>query len=89
MFIIFTLNFTAINEIILHQSKNNIEKMWQAAHKLKGSCLNLGAQKLANLCNEIENKGKSGDITHIKKLTSRLQSVYSETEIALKNFLKG
>ena len=54
--------------------------MWQAAHKLKGSSLNLGAKHLAALCKEIELKGKSGILNGVESLTSQLNGVFEQTK---------
>lgn len=69
-----------INEINEHQQVGDVTKMWQAAHKLKGSSLNLGAKHLAELCKEIELKGKSGVLNGVKSLTSQLNDVFEQTK---------
>ena len=72
-----------ISEINDHQKSGDITKMWQAAHKLKGSSLNLGAKQLADLCKEIELKGKSGILNGVESLTSQLNGVFELTKIEL------
>ena len=39
-----------------------------AAHSLKGSCSNLGASGLRDLCQQIENHGRSGSLDEVFKL---------------------
>jgi CheY-like chemotaxis protein len=46
-----------------------------AAHSLKGSCSNLGASRLRDLCQQIENHGRSGSLGEVFKL---LESVDQE-----------
>jgi two-component system, sensor histidine kinase and response regulator len=73
--------------IFLESAPHDIEKMrialWAkdadglagAAHSLKGSCSNLGASRLRELCQQIENHGRSGSLEEISKL---LESVDQE-----------
>jgi histidine phosphotransfer protein HptB len=46
-----------------------------AAHSLKGSCSNLGASSLRDLCQQIEKHGRSGTLDEVFKL---LESVDQE-----------
>lgn len=77
-----------IEEILVNERSGDIEKMWQAAHKLKGSSLNIGAKLLASVCKQIEIKGKESELKDIGKLTSQLKNIYSETEAELKLLMK-
>ena len=38
------------------------EKLYNAAHKFKGSCTNLGAVSMVTLCQRLETLGRAGDI---------------------------
>jgi two-component system, sensor histidine kinase and response regulator len=51
------------------------EELASAAHSLRGSCSNLGASRLRDLCQQIENHGRSGSLDEVCKL---LQSVDQE-----------
>jgi two-component system, sensor histidine kinase and response regulator len=51
------------------------DKLAGAAHSLKGSCSNLGASRLRDLCQQIENHGRSGYLDEVFKL---LRSVDQE-----------
>jgi PAS domain S-box-containing protein len=77
-----------IDDILESEKNGDIEKMWQAAHKLKGSSLNTGAKKLASHCLLIERKGKSSDLIDIGKLTSELKSILKKTEAELLKLLQ-
>ena len=73
--------------IFLESAPRDIEKMrialgardteglTGAAHSLKGSCSNLGASGLRDLCQQIENHGRSGLLDEVFKL---LESVDQE-----------
>jgi two-component system, sensor histidine kinase and response regulator len=51
------------------------DRLAGAAHSLKGSCSNLGASRLRDLCQQIENHGRSGYLDEVFKL---LKSVDQE-----------
>jgi HPt (histidine-containing phosphotransfer) domain-containing protein len=51
------------------------DRLAGAAHSLKGSCSNLGASGLRDLCQQIENHGRSGYLDEVFKL---LKSVDQE-----------
>ena len=69
-----------IISIFLESAPGDIEKMRialeakdtdglaGAAHSLKGSCSNLGASGLRDLCQQIENHGRSGSLDEVFKL---------------------
>jgi HPt (histidine-containing phosphotransfer) domain-containing protein len=61
--------------------------MSQTAHKLKGSCLNLGARQLAEVCRQIELKGKNGEASQVPAHTAVIKSIYEQTENALKQLV--
>jgi PAS domain S-box-containing protein len=63
------------------------EIMGQAAHKLKGSALNMGAKKLAELCRELEIRGRSNDGFDCEKMIEDVKSVYERTIEELKKFI--
>lgn len=46
------------------------------AHGLKGSCLNLGAQHLGELCRALEDEGKSGNLHALPPLLKELQILW-------------
>ena len=58
----------------------------QAAHKFKGSCLNLGAKSLGELCKELELKGKNADFSGTDELASKLEPLYRSTLEELNSF---
>jgi PAS domain S-box-containing protein len=55
------------------------EALWQHAHKLKGTSLNIGARRLGELCRNIEQQGKSGDMQNVGQLVQQLEPVYKAT----------
>ncbi|MCX6291770.1 MAG: ATP-binding protein [Bacteroidetes bacterium] len=55
------------------------EKMGEAAHKLKGSALNIGAKKLAELCRIIEIRGRSNDGSECDAMIVSVREVYEKS----------
>ncbi|MAL98574.1 Hpt domain-containing protein [Hydrocarboniclastica marina] len=56
----------------------NPELYARTAHSLKGSCINIGAMRLGQLCAGAERTGRSGDLGGAQK---DLQVIQSEFEI--------
>jgi HPt (histidine-containing phosphotransfer) domain-containing protein len=54
-------------------------KMGEAAHKLKGSALNMGARKMAEVCREIEIRGRANDGYECDQMTGSIKSIYEKT----------
>jgi CheY-like chemotaxis protein/HPt (histidine-containing phosphotransfer) domain-containing protein len=69
-----------INEMIIYCNDQRYDKMGQAAHKLKGSALNIGAKAMAELCREIEIKGRNNDGTDCSQTLEKLRALFAETE---------
>lgn len=65
----------------------DLPQMASLAHKLKGSSLNLGANKIAETCRQIELKGKDLDSAGINQLVRNLTSELQETKAAIKRYL--
>ncbi len=77
-----------VDEILIYEKNGDIEKMWQAAHKLKGSSMNIGAKWLAAVCKQVEIKGRESELKDIGLLTSQLKNIFTMTEAELKKFLQ-
>lgn len=50
----------------------NIEEMYRAAHSLKGSAGNIGAQRLFGVCKRLDELGRAGDLTSAAPLLDAL-----------------
>lgn len=66
---------------------NDTDDLKRTAHSFKGSCINMGAPRLAGLCYEVERKGKSGDLTAVASLIERIESEFTEVARRLEHFL--
>lgn len=73
-----------VNEIKQSAQQADAVNMTQAAHKLKGSSFNLGARHLADICQQIETKGRSSDFSEIRSLVEQLEKGYEQTLLELK-----
>ncbi|CAN5478643.1 hypothetical protein BH11BAC2_BH11BAC2_23140 [soil metagenome] len=89
-----------VMDMFMKQAPEGIEKMqdayergdftvlWQSAHKLKGTSLNIGARKLAAICREIENRGKNFETVKMEPFVLQLEPVYKETIAKLKELFQ-
>jgi CheY-like chemotaxis protein len=48
----------------------------QEAHTLKGSCLNLGARRMAALCSDLEAQGQAGDLIGAASLLAMIEAEF-------------
>ena len=48
-----------IGEISNFLDRGDFTGMWKTAHKLKGTSLNIGAARMAEICKEIKKKGRN------------------------------
>jgi diguanylate cyclase (GGDEF)-like protein len=74
------LEDTPVSLRAMHEAvaSRNAQVLADSAHSVKGSAMNFGANKLANLCRKLEELGRSGSIDGATEL---LQSVASEYEM--------
>jgi HPt (histidine-containing phosphotransfer) domain-containing protein len=73
-----------IENINIYCGEKRYEEMGQAAHKLKGSALNVGAEALAKICKQLELKARIGDGGDCEKMMDKLNDINSKTTIELK-----
>jgi CheY-like chemotaxis protein/HPt (histidine-containing phosphotransfer) domain-containing protein len=61
-----------------------LKELAASAHKLKGSALNIGAVRLAEICKRIEIQGKSGEADGLLEMLDQFKKIADETVAALK-----
>jgi HPt (histidine-containing phosphotransfer) domain-containing protein len=76
--------FLGQSEGLVQEIKNAIEakngpELMKAAHKLKGSCLNLGAKELGDICHNLEIKAKDNDFSNVNVIIEPLDDIYHQT----------
>jgi two-component system, sensor histidine kinase and response regulator len=82
-------------EIFLETAPRDVEKagialgnshatdLEEAAHKLKGSCGNLGATRLRDLCQQLENLGREGSLQTAPELFALLEEEFARARTEL------
>ena len=76
----------------LEQIKNagdNLEQLGFAAHVFRGMSLNLGANALGNLCQELETLAIGGNTFGIPALIPKIEAAFKETNAAFERIRTG
>ena len=76
-----------MKDIISSTEEKNAQAINKAAHKLKGSCLNLGAQPMSELCQKIESSSQQNDLSDIDTNVNELKRLHKETCAELKKLI--
>lgn len=88
-------------DLYLHDAPAQLEALSQAvgnqdtaavsaaAHKLKGSCGNIGAEGLVNLCQQIEVSGKANRLQELPELLQQAVHEFGEVDQALQGVKQG
>ena len=63
----------------IRSSADAPERMGQAAHLFRGICLNLGASRLAEICQQIENAAVCGECSHLPGFLRTLEEEFEKT----------
>ncbi len=66
---------------------NNPEQMQRAAHSLKSSSGSLGAQRLSELCKDLEFKGRAGDLSAAQAPLDEALALYQQVIRVLKQMV--
>lgn len=66
----------------------NALDLQHVAHKMKGASANLGASSVAEICHQIETKGKNQDFSGIKLLILELDKIMQITEQQFADFFR-
>ena len=61
----------------------------RAAHALKGSAANVGAQRLSQAARDIEALSKSGDLSAVREALATLAAIYRDTRAELDRHLNA
>ena len=63
--------------------KNDAPKFQQAAHRLKGNSASMGISTIADMTNQLEILGKTGDLQTAVQLFANLSEEYEQVKSAL------
>lgn len=77
---------TISTEIKTQFEQNNLKEVFKSAHKLKGSSLNVGARKLAAICEEIEIAAKENNKKTVDLLLQQWDDVLHQTTDAYDSY---
>ena len=80
---------TGILEIETAFANTDYNTIYQAAHKLKGTCMNIGAKQLSELFRILELKGKNNDSRQLSENVKSLKPLYEKTLLAFRKELSG
>ena len=75
-----------LNSLNLAISAGNGPKVKELAHTLKGSCASMGIVGLAGICQEIENMGKSGDLSEAPERLEFARAEYEQVKQILNRY---
>lgn len=67
----------------------NIVEMQRAAHSLKGSAGNIGARALHELSRQIDDKGRSGDLSGLAPLVDALAVEFGKVEVEIHSLMNA
>jgi HPt (histidine-containing phosphotransfer) domain-containing protein len=65
----------------------NIEEVQRAAHSLKGSAGNIGADGLYAVCKQLDDKGRSDDLAGFEPLVAALGVEFGKVEVEIHRLL--
>lgn len=68
-------------------AKGDFDQAERAAHSLKGSSGNLGAQLLQNVCEEMQLSTRNQRLDESRRLAKQLSERFLEAEVALRQLL--
>jgi HPt (histidine-containing phosphotransfer) domain-containing protein len=67
----------------------NIEEVHRAAHSLKGGAGNIGARRLYEVCRQLEDRGKSGDLAGSAALVDALGVEFGKVQVEIRRLLSN
>ena len=64
-------------------ASGNIEEVRRAAHSLKGSAGNIGANRLFAVCRQLDDQGRTGDLSGAQPLIDALGAEFGMVEVEI------
>jgi HPt (histidine-containing phosphotransfer) domain-containing protein len=65
------------------------ESVWQIAHRLRGSALEMGAVRVAPVCAAIERAARAGSLEHAAAQAERLDREFASARLELEQLIRG
>ena len=66
----------------------NAMELQRAAHSLKGSAANIGAHHMSEVCRQLDERGKAGDLPGARPLLDSLAEEFARVESEIRLLLK-
>ena len=66
----------------------NIVEMQRAAHSLKGSAGNIGATALHNVCRQLDERGRSGEVADLAPLVDAMVMEFGKVEAEIRRLIR-
>jgi len=76
-----------IESLKLANSHQDADALAHTAHSFKGSCINIGAPHLGELCREVEAAGKDHELERIPAIISAIESEFHQVSTMLEDLL--
>jgi HPt (histidine-containing phosphotransfer) domain-containing protein len=68
-------------------SSGNIEEMQRAAHSLKGSAGNIGAQSMFDVCRQLDGLGRAGSLESASTLVDALDVEFDKVQAEIRRLI--
>jgi HPt (histidine-containing phosphotransfer) domain-containing protein len=65
----------------------NIQEVHRTAHSLKGSAGNIGARRLYDVCSQLDQRGKAGDLAAVPPLVDALGVEFGKVETEIRRLI--
>ena len=78
-----------LNVVMTTFQNNQLEEMGKAAHRMKGSCSNLGAEQMARLCAQLNKADGSSDRDANKLIVEKLEEEFQRVKEQLATVKQG
>ena len=72
-----------IEQLRTFLASGNIQEVQRAAHSLKGSAGNIGAHRLHEVCQQVDDKSRSGDLSGLAALVDTLAEEFGKVEVEI------
>lgn len=72
-----------------NSTDGNAPELTRAAHAIKGSSLNVGANLLANYCQQVEEIARTGSLDGAANLIAQIEQEFERVKTELSSFTKG
>ena len=80
---------TRVERLRTFLAAGNIVEVQRAAHSLKGSAGNIGARSLYDICRQLDDKARSGDLLALAPLVGALASEFDKVKAEIHRLMNS